>query len=349
MTPVRWIAATIGLLAGLPGWLQPSAAATLRVVSELHGPTVRLSDLFAGLDAGQDCALGDAPGPGSRLVIQQPQLEAIATQFGVNWDASPSEQTVTLERSGRHLSETAVLSMVRAAVLSKSRNAEASVSLTGFQDQQIDVDAVVTVDEVTTDGPGDHFQAVIVGRVDNHETLRLPVQGRVERLVSMPVPVRAIPAGQVIDEQDLVEAAVPADRLHGDVVERSDEAIGLISPHGLAPGMPIVRSDLRRPDIVLRGGAILMRLTSGGIDVAAQGQSLETGAMAERIRVLNPVSHAVLVATIIGPGEVRVDPDSLPALQGGPMGFGGPMRPGSGAFFAAGLSRSGSASLGGNP
>ena len=323
------------LLAGMLVGAQPVAAATLRAVVELRGSSVHLSDLFLGLEAGQDCALGDAPEPGSRLVIQQPQIEAIAAQFGVSWEPLESDQTVTLERPGRVLSEAAVLSMAKAAIVASSGAQNARLSLNDFADQKIDLDAVVQVGDVTTDQSGEHFEAVVTAQVDHRETLRLQVRGSVERLVSLPVPARAIAAGQIIDGRDLVMSDVAAARLQGDVVERSSDAVGLVSLHGMQPGRPIARSDLRQPDLVVRGGNILMRLTSAGIDVAAQGQALEAGAMAERIRVLNPVSHAVLVATVIGPNEVSVDPDSLPAVPSGLGGSGSPLRMGAGTTLAA--------------
>ena len=191
--------------------------------------------------------------------------------------------------------------------------------------------------DVTTDQSGEHFEAVVTAQVDHRETLRLQVEGSVERLVSLPVPARAIAAGQIIDGRDLVMADVAAARLQGDVVERSSDAVGLVSLHGMQPGRPIARSDLGQPDLVMRGGNILMRLASAGIEVAAQGQALEAGAIADRIRVLNPVSHAVLVATVIGPNEVRVDPDSLPTIPSGPFGSGSPLRSEAGTTLAANI------------
>ncbi len=57
---------------------------------------------------------------------------------------------------------------------------------------------------------------------------------------------------------------------------------------------------------------MLMLLDSPGIALTAQGQALEAGAIGERIRVLNPVSHAVVEAEVIGPDRVRVAPNAMP-------------------------------------
>ena len=75
---------------------------------------------------------------------------------------------------------------------------------------------------------------------------------------------------------------------------------------------PIRLADLARPPAVEKGASVQMLLTGGGMALAVQGQALDAGAVGERIRVLNPSSRAVVEATVIGPGQVRVSPDSMP-------------------------------------
>src|SRR5271154_2287067 len=69
-------------------WLagsNPAHAATLRGFNELASPDIRLSDLFACLQATPDRLLGAAPAPGGRVIVEAPQLAAIARDFGVTW------------------------------------------------------------------------------------------------------------------------------------------------------------------------------------------------------------------------------------------------------------------------
>ena len=70
--------------------------------------------------------------------------------------------------------------------------------------------------------------------------------------------------------------------------------------------------ELTRPAMVQKGATVLMVLDSPGIALTAQGQAMEAGAIGERIRVLNPVSRAVVEAEVIGPDRVRVAPNALP-------------------------------------
>ena len=67
-----------------------------------------------------------------------------------------------------------------------------------------------------------------------------------------------------------------------------------------------------RPSMVQKGATVLMMLDSPGIALTAQGQAMEAGAIGERIRILNPVSHAVVEAEVTGPDRVRVAPSAMP-------------------------------------
>jgi flagella basal body P-ring formation protein FlgA len=67
-----------------------------------------------------------------------------------------------------------------------------------------------------------------------------------------------------------------------------------------------------RPATVQKGATVLMALDSPGIALTAQGQALEAGSIGERIRVLNPVSRAVIEAEVTGTDRVRVAPGGIP-------------------------------------
>jgi hypothetical protein len=49
--------------------------------------------------------------------------------------------------------------------------------------------------------------------------------------------------------------------------------------------------------------------------------ALDAGAEGEKVRVQNLTSHAFLFAEVVGPGKVRITPDSPPALQTAPARF----------------------------
>ncbi len=78
-------------------------SATLRTMTTLRAPVVRLSDLFDDAGANADRVLGPGPGAGGRIVVEAAQLGAIARQFGVDWRPASSADRAVLDRPGRPL------------------------------------------------------------------------------------------------------------------------------------------------------------------------------------------------------------------------------------------------------
>src|SRR5689334_24493577 len=107
-------------------------AASLRPNTTLHAPTVRLSDLFDGVDSKADRILGPGPGAGGRIGVEAAQLGAIARQFGVDWRPASSADRAVLDRPGRPLKRDDVLEAVRAAVIAGGASSECDIELAGF-------------------------------------------------------------------------------------------------------------------------------------------------------------------------------------------------------------------------
>src|SRR5271154_2790337 len=78
-------------------------AATLRPLTTLAAPVVRLCDLFDDAGPHADRVLGPGPAPGGRIVIEAAQLAAIARQFGVDWRPGSPVDRAVLERPGELL------------------------------------------------------------------------------------------------------------------------------------------------------------------------------------------------------------------------------------------------------
>ena len=136
--------------------------------------------------------------------------------------------------------------------------------------------------------------------------------GRVDDTVELPVATSRLPAGTVLRAEDVHMVRVRTSMVHGEVVRRTDDAVGLQLRHQLSAGLPFAVGELIRPAIVQKGATVLMLLDSPGIALTAQGQALEAGSIGERIRVLNPVSHAVIEVEVMGPDRVRVAPNGTP-------------------------------------
>src|SRR6185437_16109147 len=146
------------------------------------------------------------------------------------------------------------------------------------------VHSVVT--QLQYDAPSGRFSAALSLTGDFMPPVTMRLAGRVQETIEVPIATTRLPAGAVLRAGDVHMARIRAALARDDVVREPGQAIGMALRHSV----------------------------SAGLTVAAQGQALDPGAMGERVRVLNPVSRAVLEAEVTGPGQVRVRPDSVPLV-----------------------------------
>jgi flagella basal body P-ring formation protein FlgA len=314
--------ALLGLLAALLQAPPPALGATLRPMTTLTAGVVRLSDLFD--DAGPDAArvLGPAPSPGARIVVESRQLAAIARQFGVDWRPSSPGDRIVLDRPGRLLDRAATLAALRSALIAVGAPEDADIDLPGFAAPLIPEYAKpeLAVEQLAYQDGAGHFTAQLIVTAEGMAPLRLRVAGRVQEMVSLPVPTHRLPAGSLLHAADLRLARVPARLAQGDMLRDPAAAEGMALRRMARPGEPLRRADLEKPEAVAKGARVAMQLLAHGLLLLAQGEALQGGPVGARIPVLNPASRAVLEAEITGPGQVRVAAGSTPIT---PPGGGG--------------------------
>lgn len=280
----------------------------------LSGPDVRLSDLFTnvGPDAGR--ILGPGPAPGSRIVVKAPQLAAIAQQFGIDWQPEGPGDQVILQRAGHPLPRSAVVAVLRTALVSAGAPSDAELQLPGFSPPVVGLhDATkLTVEQLDYDPVSGRFTALLGLPSDGAAPGELRITGRALAIATLPVPTHRLARGVVIGTADLRMMRVPATMAGNDVAQTMADAIGMSARTQLAPGQPMPLSALAPPTLIRRGDPVVVLLDQPGLSVTAQGQALQGGTMGGHVRVLNPLSRAVLEAEVIGPDRVRVLPGSLP-------------------------------------
>jgi flagella basal body P-ring formation protein FlgA len=287
-------------------------AATLRPNTTLRVSTVRLSDLFDGIESKADRVLGPGPGPGGRIVVEAAQLGAIARLFGVDWrPASPADRAV-LERLGRPLRRDDVMDAIRSALLATGASPDCDIDVAGFTPPLVPVDAVPrpVVSDLDYDAAVGRFSALLSVTGEGMEPLHLRIDGRVDDTVEVPVAATRLLAGGILRPDDVRMARVRTTTIRGDVLRNLNDAVGMQAKRQIGAGQPLFTNALTRPSMVVKGATVLMVLDSPGIALTAQGQAIESGAIGERIRVLNPTSRATVEAEVIGPDRVRVAPSA---------------------------------------
>jgi flagella basal body P-ring formation protein FlgA len=105
---------------------------------------------------------------------------------------------------------------------------------------------------------------------------RIAVSGRIEWLTNIPILLRPIGAGDIINLSDIGYQPFPIDQLSAMVVMDSTDLVGKSSAHAIIkPGMPVERSVLKNPTIIKRGDMVDVVYRSQCLIVSAKGQATQ--------------------------------------------------------------------------
>lgn len=285
-------------------------AAMLRPFSQIDGGTVHLADLFDGLGTTPDRPLGAAPVPGARIVVNAPQLAAIARDFGVDWRPGSGGESATVERRCDLLAADAVASVLRDSLEAQGAPPRSEIAMPSFEPVSLAVGtkADPQITQLAYDPANGRFTALLTVETPGLPAVQRRLSGQAIATADAAVPTHDLIAGGIVGAGDVRTIRVHASLLHGRAPILAADAIGMEIRHAVASGQPLTPAELGRQVLVPRGAAVRMVLESAGIALAAQGVALDPGALGERIRVQNPGSHAVVEGDVTGAGEVRVRP-----------------------------------------
>lgn len=284
----------------------PATAATLKPYTALDSGVVHLSDLW---DGAPDRAIGPGPLPGARITVEAPQLSAIARLFGVDWRPAGSERAI-LERPGRSLAKEDVLTPLREVLLAAGAPRDSEIELPGFTTPMLPANAPPVLDFANTayDAATGRFTTMLLATAEGISPVQVRLSGRVQEMVSLPVPRRAMMPGDVVTAADLQWTRLRIGLARGELVRQPAQAESQALRRPIQAGQPIALADLGRPVVVTKGQPLLLELNAPGLQLTAQGVAADPGGLGERIRVTNPYSRAVIEAEVTGPGKARVVP-----------------------------------------
>ena len=288
----------------------PCHAAILRPFTQITGPTVRLADLFDELGATPDRVLGAAPAPGVRIVVNSPQLAAIARDFAVDWRPASGGEQAVIERRGDALSQDAISIVLRRSLAEAGAPEDCDVASPDLQPIVVPAGAAVhtEVSQLTYEQERGHFSALLTVSAPDMASVQTRISGQVVPMVQTAVATRRLTPGGIVGDGDIQLTRVRLASLRGGAALLPQAAYGLSAKRAIAAGQPLSMADLMRPPMVLRGASVRMTLNSDGIALSAQGIATESGARGDRIRVENPASHLMVEAEVTGEDEVRVSP-----------------------------------------
>lgn len=311
---MRRLLLSLALIALMPAEAAGQAIARAHVT--LDTPQVRLADLFENAGPRGGRVLGPAPAPGQRYVVPLAQLAAIARDHGLTLvGGGPT----VVERPGRPIGRPEIEAALRDALIvaGAAESPAARIDLAAFVPPTVPMTAAprLVVEDLAWDHASGRFAATLAAIVAGEPPARTRLAGRVTELVSVPVAVRRLVAGEPVGASDVRMAQIPPERLPADAVRDPAILEGQVLRRPVAPGTPIGASDLGGRLLVVKDAPVTMTIELPGLAITAQGRALDNGGPGDVVQILNIASRAVVEATVIGPGRARVAPGSLPVSR----------------------------------
>jgi flagellar basal body P-ring formation protein FlgA len=311
--PVRGLAAAL-CFASLPA---AADTAFLRPQVVVDDATLRVQDIFENAGPRGNAPHRAAPQPGRRIVIEAPQLAAIARMHQVPWRATATTDRVVVERPGRAVPRAEVETLLREELTRQGLDEHAEIELPGWIAPMVPVASLhqAMLEGVVLEQPGNRFAATLVVMADGMATVRTRITGRAVPTVPVVIVTRRMALGERITARDIRETRQRAERVRPGMAERAEQVVGQELRRPLAADGGIPLADLSAPSIVQRNQAVVLVLDAPGITLTAQGRAMESGALVAIVPVMNLASRAVVEGEVIGPGRVRVAMGSTPVQR----------------------------------
>jgi len=282
-------------------------------------PMLRLGDLFENAGRLASQAIGAAPAPGRRVVLDAADLSAIARRHGLPWRPLSGEERSIVERPGRPVDRAEIEALLLRELAGQGLSEEVEFDLPAFTPPMIPAAAVpeIALEALYFDPRTRRFGATLVVAAEGMPTHRQRLVGRAMPTTMVIVATRRLAVGDVVSRGDIELRRMRIERVRPGTAQRAEDVLGRQLRRPIGPGLPFMLADLAAPIVVAKHQPVLMVLDAPGISLTARGRALEDASLGETVRVMNLASRAVIEAQAIGPGRVRVTPGAQPILIAG--------------------------------
>ena len=291
---------------------------TLRASAEIDGEVVRLRDLFDGIaDPGlAETPVARAPEPGAAVEIGTRWLAAVARAHGLPWEPRSRYERTSVRRSSQDIEPEEIHEALRQALSDQGLRGDVQLALDN-PSLRLRLPSTAArslrVTRLTLDPNSGRFLALVAAPAHGEPVATLSVTGRAVELTEVPVLIRNMKPGDVVQARDIEWISVPANRLTRTTVLDAASLVGM-SPRRPVRAQDLVRStDLQTPVVVAKNSLVTIRLQTDRMQLTVQGRALEAGAAGDVVRIMNTKSNSVVNAVVVDTGSVVVVPASVTA------------------------------------
>jgi flagellar basal body P-ring formation protein FlgA len=296
------------LLALAPSLAFAQEMAAPRPLSVVEDAVLRLGDVFENAGERATQAIGAAPAPGRRLVLDVAQLSALARAHNLSWRPLSAHERVVVERPGRAVPREEIDAALRADLSRMGLDPDAELDLGALLPPVVPPAALaqLSTENTTLDAATGRFSATLVVLAEGMPTVRMRLAGRAVPTQFAVVATRRIGLGEVVGPADARLVRLRAERVRPGTAQRLDQVVGQQLRRPMTAEMPFASADLAAPAMVEKNALVTMVLEAPGLSLSRRGRTLEAAPRGAVVPVMNLASRSVVEGEVIGPGRVRV-------------------------------------------
>lgn len=278
----------------------------------LLADVVTVGDVFPGITHDAGYVLSPAPAYGKTMTLSAGDLKRISDAFNLGWQPVSNLTQTSIRRASQDIGADKISAALQSALAQKLDGQKFEAMLTErnmAMHVPENMSAELAVSDLRYDLARGEFSALLTAGSEQK-----PVTGRLIPVTSVPVLKAQLQKGALITAEDLDYVDVRNSDLGANVLVSADQLIGMTPRRGLGALKPIASSDVTSPVVVKKGEIVTMVLQNSEMTLTTQGKALESGAVGETVRIVNPSSGqsiegivtAVKTVSILSPGAAGI-------------------------------------------
>ncbi|MFW0776731.1 MAG: flagellar basal body P-ring formation chaperone FlgA [Rickettsiales bacterium] len=134
----------------------------------------------------------------------------------------------------------------------------------------------------------------------------MPVAGRFDEVVEIPMLKRQVRAGDVIKKEDVETRDYVMSRTRSDTITDLKSLIGKSPTRTISAGRPIYEQEIALPVVIEKDNVVQMYYRSPGVEISATGKAMEDGSTGKIINVRNLSSKKTVRAVVVNANTVNI-------------------------------------------
>lgn len=312
---IRALALALALGFALPAVAQDAStpiAPSLKQNVVVTDDLVRIGDLVANAGDAADIAVFRAPDLGTTGHVPVAQVVEAMRAHDVFAIDTQGLTEISVTRASRPIDVADITTRIAAAIAARYRVEAADLAITFDRDVPViqaepGLDAKMIVTRLTFDPRSGRFDVTLElpgSKIVSRRGLRLT--GIAQETQAAAVLKRAVPRGEILRESDIAIERRPRNDAAADIVTELPVAVGMAVRHQMRAGEALRKSDLAKPELVVRGKPVILMFEGAGMKLTMRATAKESGTQGDVVNVTNLQSKRTVQGVVTGPGEVTV-------------------------------------------